>query len=336
MDTPTPQQFIPTLHCITIPTPFSVGAVNVYLFQPAQSGEHLTLFDVGPYWPNSEQALIEGLETLGYSKKDVEQIVISHSHPDHYGLAGKLVRESGAIILSHPFNREIMSVGTGSSRPGTEYFYHEWLSQTGLPISQIETISHNRETSHEYSLPIDIDVELNEGDVLPLGGEDWTVLSTPGHSAGLICLFQPRLGVLLSSDHLIGRINSNPVIEPPAGEFSQRPKQLVQYLAQLERIDNLKPVIAFSGHDLPIQDVSRLIHDRLAFHQKRAEQIWEVLAKGPACVYELARRMYDTDKLPPVHLFLALSIVQGYLDLLETQGRVASKPDGSINRWSRI
>ena len=88
------------LHTITIPTPFPVGPVNVYLlFGPAS-----TRVGAGPNSDEALAALRAGLAAYGYALADVRHLVITHAHPDHYGLADRVVAESGARVYSHRYN----------------------------------------------------------------------------------------------------------------------------------------------------------------------------------------------------------------------------------------
>jgi glyoxylase-like metal-dependent hydrolase (beta-lactamase superfamily II) len=322
---------LPNLHCLTIPTPFSVGDVNIYLFEPGAPGEQLSLFDAGPHWEPAERAVREGFAALGYRVSDLEQILISHAHPDHYGLAAALASESAAKVLAHPYGFPILRPDR-SSTERTHAFYQDWFTRSGVPLSVQEGISNAQSGTHHFAQPVQPDGSLRDGDRLHLGGLDWEVLATPGHSGGMICLYQPGSSTLLASDHLIDEISSNPVVEPPPAGMTERPKRLLQYLQQLERVSALRPTIAYSGHGRPIRDVAGLVQRRIAFHHRRAEQVLRQLAEQPMSLFELASQLFG-DALPPVHQFLALSEIQGHLDLLEASGQAEYQSDGAIGRW---
>jgi len=321
-----------TLHCRPLPTPYSVGDVNVYLLEPARPGELLTLLDTGPHWEPAETALRQGLGSLGYAVADLEQILISHPHPDHYGLAGKLAAESGAAVLAHPHSRLTLEEGTSIGRRAAA-FYQDWFTRNGVPPSAQERIALARSDTHHYAQPVSLSGLLNDGDRLSMGGLDWETLATPGHSAGMLCFYQPETRVLLASDHLIDEISSNPVVEPPPEGQTASPKRLLQYLEQLERVAALKPAVAYSGHGRPISDVAELVNRRGKFHRQRAERVWEQLGERPLTLFELTGRLFSPD-LPPVHQFLALSEVQGHLDLLEAAGRVVCLSDEQVWLWT--
>ncbi len=325
---------LPRLHCLSIPTPYSVGDVNIYVFEPLLPDEPLSLLDTGPKWGASESAVRKGLAALGYGSADLELILISHPHPDHYGLAAALAAESDARVLAHPHGFGTLA-SAGKSLDETAAFYQDWFSRNGVPAAVQQAISEAQANTHNFAQPVHPAGELVDGDRISLGGETWEVLATPGHSGGMICLYQPTTRTLLSADHLIDEISSNPVVEPPPAGATERPKRLLQYIQQLERVAALQPIIAYSGHGRPIDDVVGLVKKRVAFHQRRADQVLQQLATGPASLFDLAGRLFG-NSLPPVHLFLALSEVQGHMDLLEAAGQAQCLSDGKLCHWAAV
>jgi glyoxylase-like metal-dependent hydrolase (beta-lactamase superfamily II) len=324
---------LPGLHAIRLPTPFSVGDVNVYLLERIRSFELLTLVDTGPLCEETQRALQAALAELGYAIPDLEQILISHAHPDHYGLAAHLVSQSGARLGAHPHSRPgLESTTTGAT---ASEFYQHWFDQCGVPPSLQSLIGLDHADGYNYASSVAVDYELCDGDELSLAGHQWLVLSTPGHAGGLVCLYQPESGILLASDHLIADITSNPIIEPPPPGQSERPRRLLQYLDQLQRVAALNPSVAYSGHGLPVTDVAALVTHRIAFHQRRADRIFRLLALHPQTVFQLVRQLFPPD-LPPVHFFLALSEVQGHLDLLVHQSRAVCITSPSACLWQPV
>jgi len=323
---------LPRLHRLALPTPWSVGDVNVYLLEPGRPGESLTLLDTGPNWEATDSALWHKLAHLGHSIRDIDRILISHPHPDHYGLAAKLVTESGAAVCAHPYSQATLATGN-SNHQHTLSFYHNWLNTCGVPAAVQNHIGQARQDTHDYAQPVIINQFLKDGDILRMGGCDWQVLFTPGHSGGMLCFFQPETRALLASDHLIGEISSNPIVEPPSAGQSERPKRLLQYIQQLERVANLQATIAYPGHGRPIKNVANLVHQRKVFHQTRAEEIWLELSKRPMTIYQLSIQHFG-DNLPALHAFLALSEVQGHIDLLQANDRVTCLVSNGIHHWT--
>ncbi|HIE39114.1 MAG TPA: MBL fold metallo-hydrolase [Anaerolineales bacterium] len=317
------------LHPITAPTPFPVGPVNLYLAE----GDPLTLIDTGPRFGPAREALREGLAALGYRPADLGRILLTHIHGDHCGLAAELAGSSGAEVLTHPANFPQLA-DYADERERRIAFYSALMQEAGMPPGGIAQIDRVQRGYGRFAEPVRPDGPLEEGMTVRLGGEEWQVLHTPGHTGGLICLYQPQRRLLLSSDHLLRDISSNPIVEPPAREGGERPHRLLDYLAQLERIARLPTEVALPGHGPPITDVPGLVASRLAFHEQRARQVLEALRDGPCTIYQITLALFP--ELDPINRFLAISEVIGHLDWLQVQGWVESQIEEGVRWWRSV
>lgn len=316
------------LRCLPIPTPFPVGPVNLYLAE----GDPPTLIDTGPRFDPAREALLRGLAALGYRARDIGRIILTHAHSDHCGMSAELVEACGAEVLTHPDNFEELA-DYAQEQNRRLAFYASVMEEAGMPTEEMERIAAARRGYGRYSQAVTPTGSLTDGETVQLGGEAWRVLHTPGHSGGLICLYQPERRVLLSSDHLLRDVSSNPIVEPPRREGEPRPRRLLDYLAQLRRVAQIEVDLALPGHGPAITDVRGLIERRLAFHRERARQVLTVLEEGERSAYEVSLALFP--HLDPINRFLAVSEVIGHLDWLEEQGRVSSRMDGRVRRWSR-
>ena len=305
------------LHSIVIPTPFPVGPVNVYLLD----GPEPALVDTGPNTGEAMATLRKGLAAHGYAVADIRHLVITHAHPDHYGLAAQTAAESRARVYSHRFNLEFLA-GDQMETGNWRLYYALLLLQSGVPLSVLEGMGKDVGAAVPYSQPVGIDVALDDGNVLTLGDSSWEVIHTPGHARGHICLYNRESGDLLSGDHLLRDISSNPILEPPLPGETDRPRSLVQYLCSLDRVASLEVAVAWPGHGMPITNPRDLIARRVGFHRRRVNQIAALLAGRPQTAYEIATVLFSA--LQGMQAFLAVSEVIGHLDILEQEGRVAS------------
>jgi len=322
----------PYLHPISIPTPFPVGPVNVYLAE----GERLTLVDTGPRYGPARHALTDALGDQGYAVADLHRMILTHTHADHCGLAAEIARPSGAEVWTHRANVSSLAADGGTIRAlcrdaRRTVAYAGMMRSFGVPLPLMVKLARMRRGMGRYAEPITPDHTLADGDVIRLGPDDWQVLHTPGHTGGLICLYQPRRRLLLSSDHLLRDISSNPIVDPPAPGETERPRRLVQYLEQLRRVAALDVALALPGHGPPITDHRSLIQKRLAFHEERAERILEALDDGPLTARQIAGLLFVD--LDPVNAFLAISEVVGHLQWLQVRGLVVEDRWLGVARW---
>ena len=316
------------LHAIELPTPFPVGPVTVFLADAP--GEPRTLIDTGPRAKDTRAALDAGLENLGYSVTDLERIIVTHAHADHFGLAAELVAESQAEVLTHAWNSTSLGDYDGD-RAQRIAFYAGLLQQAAVPVEIMTAIGRATGNVNRYAQPVAVDTTLHEGDTLRMAGRDWLVLHTPGHSAGLICLYEPVSQTLLSSDHLLADISSNPLVEPPPPGKTERPRSLVLYQQSLRRVACMPIERALPSHGPIIHDVAGLVRERIAFHQQRVTRVLEAIRQGAGTTWEVTQALFPN--LSPLDTFLAISEAIGHLDLLELEGRIESVDSEGMAVW---
>lgn len=319
-------------HQIVLPTGFPVGPVNAYLLP----GPPLTLIDTGPKNPDTLAALEAGLAAQGVRIEDIQQIILTHHHVDHVGLAQTIVERSGAKVISHPFNLPYLA-DYEAERVRQFPFYNQIWAQAGTPDDIIKAMSRANENISRWLDPVNVDLTIDEGDSLTIGETAWQVFHTPGHAGGLVCLFDPVSKEMIANDHFLRDISSNPVMEPPptGGANALRPKRLVEYLHHMQRMAALQPVLAYPGHGEIVTDVAGLVRKRLAFHQRRADKIYAALEGQALTLWELTQPMFPKIKRG-MDFFLAHSEVLGHLDLLLESGRVAVEMDGPLMRWKAV
>lgn len=306
------------LHALELPTPFPVGPITVFLADAP--GEPLTLVDTGPLTRKTMAALEAALARHGCAPRHLERILLTHGHVDHVGLAADLAAASGAQVVSHPWNVPALE-GDPGEREGRVAFYARILRRAGVPGSIEQAVAQATAAMDGFMRPVVVDATVDEGDVLRLAGLEWQVLHTPGHAGGLICLYEPAGRTLLSSDHLLAGISSNPVVEPPPPGRHERLLSLAVYQDSLQRVAAMDVARALPSHGPAIDDVSGLVARRLAFHRSRVADVVGALQAGARTTWDVTQALFPGRT--PLDTFLAVSEVIGHLDLLEREGRIA-------------
>ena len=120
------------IHKIIIPTPYAVGDVNAFLVK----GDALTLFDAGPKTEEAYDAIKWGIHAAGYDLKDVDQVVLTHHHPDHAGWVDAFPQ---ANILGHEYVDHWMRK-TPEFLQFNDTFFMNQLIEQGVPEKYIERI----------------------------------------------------------------------------------------------------------------------------------------------------------------------------------------------------
>ncbi len=316
------------LHTIPVPTPFPVGPINCYLAED----DGLTLVDTGPDDPATLDALHVGLAERGFSFKDIRRIIVTHAHVDHFGAAWKIVAESGARVLSHARNRWWLTDFENERSRRNDYYRDAFVSNGAPPELVRDAMKGMRRMiGFASSVPAPSFVPLSAGDTLRFGGASWGVIHAPGHASGLICLYDSDSRVLISSDHLLRDITSNPTLEPPGHGETERPRALIDYIASMKTSAEMDISKALPAHGEPIYDVRALVAGRLAFHRSRLDHIEQQLRCCAGTAYELCNILFPD--LSPFDTFLGMSEVIAHLDILESEGRVRREESNGITRF---
>lgn len=294
---------------IVVPTPYAVGPANVYVFPSAP----VTLFDCGPNTPAAENALLLGLAGIGLAPEQIARIVISHAHPDHYGLAPRLRELSGAQLLLG--ERDLPKLADSSMLVATGRL----LLRAGMPMEElVEMGERERKLGSEIRPEVDEAAGMRGGERLRFDGFELEVLHLPGHTAGHICLYHRGSQVLFSGDTLLLEISPNPLIEPDPVDPTERRRSLVEYLASLDFLSTLPLRMVFPGHGRPIEHPGAVIEEMRRHHHRRMETLAHMLDGEGKSAWQLANELFPG--LEGFDNFLAVSEVVAHIDLLVDQG----------------
>ncbi len=320
---------LPNLHGIACPTPFDVGQVNLYLAE----GDPLTLIDCGTRTDDAYNTLVGGLAELGYQVGDIRRVLITHHHVDHIGLSRRIAEESGAEIWAHPYAVPWIEAPV-ETRSALAAYAADFFLENGVPQSIVDLLAQVDTWMNNLTESAAVSRTMNEGDLVTFAGYDWQLYHTPGHAGSMLCFYQLDSQILISSDHLIRDVSSNPLIEMPDQPDQPRPRRLIDYLHEMQRIARLDVRRAYAGHGEPFDNIQSLVESRVVFHQKRADKLLALFEGQARSLYDLTQLMFP--KVPDVLKYLTLSEVQGHLDLLEEDGRVIAEPRHGVVIWKPV
>lgn len=299
---------------ISLPTPFYIGPVNVYLI----AEDPLTLIDTGPKTKEAGEALREALRRERFRVSDIRRIVLTHAHEDHCGLARSLRDEAkDAEVLVHNWE-----TGHRADRLAHEE-HRQLLLRAGVPPAEIETMRRMYENVHLYAdsfeeneynaLHDDTDLQFTNGAL--------RVIHTPGHTPGSCSFIREADRTVIAGDCVLKRITPNPILSPDPIDPGRRFPSLAEYLVSLARIRSYAPTLVHGGHGGPVNDFEELFNRYLRAISERQQDVIRLLPKAGATAWEISRAMFpETDD---VHRFLAVSEAVAHLDLAQSEGKIA-------------
>lgn len=322
IDTPAPGpavQVTDDIWRIVLPTPFPVGTVNAYLIDD----DPLTLLDTGQRDGAARMALQSGMADVGYRIEDLERIIVSHQHIDHWGLAAELVRRSGAEVCA-------LSGFAGwlSRVPEVVRAEQTYMRDTVTAHGGTAAAAAVIQSDHSYGETLTVDRLLQDGDALEFARRTLTVLHRPGHSASDTAFLDVSRGVLLGADLLMHK-PSAAVLAPrlDGAPATRRPRALARQLASLRTLEALELSLVLPGHGPVVDDHDRVLVRQLGRWERMIEDTRRALAEGPLNGIDVARRVRGdlADRAP----FFALCDVLGCLDVLIEGGLARETATGT-------
>lgn len=308
---------------LSIPTPFYVGDVNVYLIKE----EPLTLIDVGPKTKEAADTLRSKLGKNGVKFADIQRIVLTHAHEDHCGLA-KQVRDEAknAEILVHEWE-------TGHLFGRLSHDEHkQLLLRSGVPES---VFNEMRALYDDISLLTD---SLDGTEIKPLrdemelefAGGTLRVLHTPGHTPGSCSFVREADRTLICGDCVLKRITPNPILSPHPLDTSKRFRSLAEYLVSLARLRELRPTLSYGGHGEPVTDFEEIFHRYVRAIDERQKKVISLVSTEGVTAFEIAKRLFPNSFDADVHRFLAISEAIAHLDYAESEGRIGVEVSAGV------
>lgn len=294
---------------LAIPTPYPVGPVNIFLIK----NDPITLIDAGPDTVEGKKHLSEGLKSRGVELSQVRRVFITHSHPDHCGLAGWVSEISGAEIYVHPYELRRMTANSDHVEERMPF-----IIQSGLPGDKLAEITAQKDKLPRPNLDGKKINLLHGGESLEQGQETLQVLHLPGHAPGHLCLYASREGYLFSGDFMLPHITPNPMLEPDPENFIRRLPVLQQYLSGLQKVEKMQINLVWPGHGGVFNDPAGVIVAGRHHHQMQFDKIKEILGRESKNCYQITMTIYPT--LKGWNIFMGISEIQAHLDYLVQQG----------------
>ena len=261
-----------------------LGHVNCYLLEDERG---IAVVDPGLPGDESWDHLVDRLTRAGYAVDDVHTVVVTHSHPDHFGGAMRLHHEAGADVVTHESFRTLFDLAEADDHEDSERLdvnspddrvaaMERWMAtpspwggrRSGPSPEFLERIrSSGTSPGSVFATPRPTK-PLVDGQTIKLARREWVAMHTPGHTYDHLCLYDPEFGVVLTGDHVL------PSITPHISGLTPNSDPLALFFDSLRRMADIADVtVALPAHGHPFTDLGGRAEHIIEHHEERLDII---------------------------------------------------------------
>jgi glyoxylase-like metal-dependent hydrolase (beta-lactamase superfamily II) len=285
------------------------------------AGDGIVLVDTGIHEPGSMAHLERALAMVNLRLESVRLLVCTHAHADHYGQAATIVARTGCQLWMHPDHGHVTRTAEDPDSILEQRL--EIARQSGVPQEALRRyMQRRRPTASGVAAVVAPDRPLVEGVTISTDLGEWQVVQTPGHAPSHVCLWQPQRRMLVSGDHLLGRVSLH-------FDFGHSPDPVGEFLHSLEKVEDLDARLCLPGHGRTFTDVRAHIHANRRLVADRMQKVLDAIGREPLTALELVPHVYG-QQLTELNAHWWLSETLAYLQHLEVTGR--ARPVGE--RWT--
>jgi glyoxylase-like metal-dependent hydrolase (beta-lactamase superfamily II) len=277
------------------------------------------LVDSGMHDAGSLAHLERALDQVSLRIEHVRLIVLTHAHVDHCGQAPPIAERAGCEVWLHPAHEHhTRSVADPEQALARRL---EVARHSGVPEDALRRWAQQRRSQGTGQAgELRSDRDLLPGVTVSTDLGEWQVIETPGHAPSHVCLYQPERRLMLSGDHLLGRVS----LYFDAGHT---PDPVGEFCDSLDAVERLDARLCLAGHGRPFTDVQAHVDANRALVRERLATVHELLAAGPLSAWDLAARLYEELFMEATATWL-LSKSLAWLNHLERDGSAVRHADG--------
>jgi glyoxylase-like metal-dependent hydrolase (beta-lactamase superfamily II) len=316
------ERVLPGLWRLRLPLPWpGIPHCNAWAIA---AGSGIVLIDTGMHEPGSLAQLERALDQVNLRLEQVRLLVCTHAHSDHWGQAAPVVERAGCEFWMHPNHEH----GTrGANDPAAALARRlEVGRQSGVPEAALAVYAEQTKGFPSgVARVIEPDRAVVDGVEIETDLGTWVAYETPGHAPSHVCLLQAERRLLISGDHVLGRISLY-------YDYGFSPDPVGEFLSSLDIVDAFDTRLALSGHGRPFVDVHGHIEGNRRLVAERLEAVATAVSRRPRTAVEIVPEVYD-QPLNAQNASWFLSQTLCYLRHLERGVRVRREPDGGAERW---
>jgi len=326
-------EIAPGIHQIRIPMPDNpLGRLNCYLLD-GEAG--YLMIDTGWNTRDAFAALKAELGSLGLGFTDLSTIVVTHVHPDHFGLAGRIRQISPDVkVLAHQWECDLIQ-SRYIKFAGLQDGMGDLFCRHGVPASEVAALVSASMPVLRYVSVTLPDRVLYGGETISTGLHDLEVIWTPGHSPGHICLYEPKNRLLFSGDHILPSITPNVSYNVQSGD-----NPLGDYMCSLQKLRKLPVARVLPGHEEVFSDLEGRIRQIMEHHERRKAEVDQIVGRVPQSAYRISSQItwnlsdLTWDRFPLLHKRAAVTETIAHLECMRCEGRVERVVEHDRVRYS--
>jgi glyoxylase-like metal-dependent hydrolase (beta-lactamase superfamily II) len=258
--------------------------VNCYVLEDERG---VAVVDPGLPGDDSWDHLVDRLGRAGDHVADVHTVVVTHSHPDHFGGAMRLHHEAGADVVTHESFRTLFDLAEADDHDDSERLdvnspddrvaaMERWMAtpspwggrRAGPSPEFLERIRSSGGSAGSFFATPRPTMPLVDGQTIKLARREWVAMHTPGHTYDHLCLYDPEFGVVLTGDHVL------PSITPHISGMTPSSDALALFFESLRRMADIDDVsIALPAHGHPFTDLGGRAEHIIEHHEERLDII---------------------------------------------------------------
>lgn len=305
------------IETLKVPGPDQVGEANIYILR----GEETILVDTGPCKKETFLTLKSELRSIGLKVEDIDRILITHEHSDHFGNASRIKEVSDATVTMHKKGAPIVEdyshhIETQSQRA------EKYFTKNGVPEEENKNL-YRKSIPEIGKVSVEIDEILENGDSIE-GGSSLKAVHTPGHTPGSTTFIDKNKNTGFVGDTVLSDITPNPMIY---FEEDRIYPSLQNYLNSLQKLRKLGLDKLYTGHGEIIEEPEKRINKILDHHESRKENILEIVEEERT-VFEVMNELFPG--LEKEKYLFGISEAVGHLELLVSEERVDRLENGKV------
>ncbi|HEV2820662.1 MAG TPA: MBL fold metallo-hydrolase [Solirubrobacteraceae bacterium] len=316
------ERVLPGVWRLRLPLPYpGVPHCNAWA---VAAGDGIVLFDTGMHEPGSMGHLQRAMEQVHLRLEQVRLIVCTHGHPDHFGQAGTIVDRTGCEVWMHHDHGHVRGAVEDPDAAWERRI--EIARHSGVPEEPLRAYAQaRREAGSGLSRFVEPARDLVDGVEVETDLGRWRVTETPGHAPSHVCFFHPERRLLISGDHLLGRVS-------PYYDFGHTPDPAGEFLDSLERVEALDARLCLPGHGRTFTDVQAHIEaNRRLVSERLGLVLAAVREHAPITAFDVVPHVYG-ERVTAATAAWWLTETLSYLTHLERLGHV-ERHTGEADTW---